>query len=113
MSAPHLTIADAQGLCNDWRGKSNAEKGIAIGGLKGFLIPVDAVAELKANPEVEGIRVYLAHNDTEGEVKLVVVGTKDDGSGNQVDIIGSDPDTMIYDFSKPCPTHCDTGSPLF
>ncbi len=112
MSAQHLTVTEAQDLCDEWRNKTSAEKGTAIDLYKGFLIPTDAVAELKANDLVEGIRVYLAHNSEESEVKLVVVGTKDDGSGNQIDIIGTGTNTMIYDFTVPCPSNCDTSSPL-
>jgi hypothetical protein len=113
MSAQQLTVLEGQTLCDDWRGKTDNEKGIEIGGLKGFLIPTDAIADLKNNPDVEGIRVYLAYDNAAAMVKLVVVGTKDDGTGNQEDIIGTAPNTMIYDFTEPCPTNCDMGSPLF
>lgn len=113
MSAVQLLIQQGKDLCNAWRGKTDNEKGTAIGGLKGFLIPEDAVTDLKTNPDVEGIRVYLAYDDVASEVKLVVVGTKANAAGEQEDIIDADPNTKIYDFTEPCPVRCDTTSPLF
>lgn len=113
MSAPQLSVVEGQNLCNNWRNMTDSDKGTEISELKGFLIPTDAVADLKANPDVEGIRVYLAFDGDNSEVKLVVVGTKADATGEQIDIVGVAPDTMIYDFTTPCPTSCDVNSPLY
>ena len=46
-------------------------------------------------------------------MKLVVVGTRADATGEQIDIVGAIPDTMIYDFTTPCPISCDVNSPLY
>jgi hypothetical protein len=114
MSATQLPVQTAQDLCGDWRNLSNEDKGSKIGDIKGFLIPKDAVSDLKDNSEVEAIRVYLAYDESADEVKLVVVGTKANAStGVQEDIIGTSPDTEIYDFTTPCPSTCDPNSPLY
>ncbi len=110
MSVPQLALSIAQDMCEDWRDKSESDKGSAIDGIKAFLIPHNAVAELISD-NVHAIRVYLAWDSTNSEVKLVVVGTEDD-NGVERDIIESDPNTKIYDFTLACPTTCDTQSAL-
>ncbi len=75
----------------------------------------------------QGIRAYMAIDENQvpspgSDEKLLIVGTHfDAATKTHYDIIeGGDCPTPIpfkgsgiYDFTKPCPNHCDTGSPLY
>lgn len=73
-----------------------------------------------------GIRAYMAIDPSQEEgygEKLLIVGTTKDEEGNIIDIIEGrrtnsnaliDPvGSGVFDFTDPCPSECDEGSPLF
>jgi hypothetical protein len=93
--------------------------------LKAFNIPKIDLQEVLAEDGVASIRAYIGvekKTDTNGkptyEEKLMIVGvnalnqdmiTVPKSVGDSV----TDPtDGDIYDFTKPCPTHCPPDSPL-
>lgn len=65
---------------------------------------INKLKEILEQPGCMGIRAYYAINDA-GEKQLVLVGA--DGDGNDMLSGGK-----ILDFSFPCPTECDSASPL-
>lgn len=90
-------------------------------------IPGQASYHLNVN-ENEGLRAYVGINeDTDPTVgsneKLLIVGTVlNQETGEHCDIVqdGNYPESGItrvgsgiFDFTLPCPNHCDQGSPLF
>ena len=95
---------------------------------RAFTIPKIDLQEVLAEDGVVNVRAYLGIEvftdpDTGAEVteeKLMIVGvdknnkdmisTKKGEDGSLI----SDPEEGddIYDFSRPCPTYCDPGSPL-
>ena len=96
-----ITLEEAQ----DWAGRYRANPANTI---KGYLIPEDDIVQLKDQPDVTDIRAYMGIDDT-GEHKLMLVGVDKEGN----DLIDPDNGHYIYDFTTPCPTTCDTKSPLF
>jgi len=106
---------------------------------KAFLLPVEDLVgilkEMKILQEVEAgvfkidegneqyARAYMAIDAQEaagGGEKVLLVGTKKEPLTKETfiyrDIMAKDGDgdgPGIYDFTKPCPSHCDPDSPLF
>jgi cystathionine beta-lyase family protein involved in aluminum resistance len=83
--------------------------------LHGFLIPKVDLLEVLAEG-VDAVRAYIGVDDNNVE-KLMIVGTK----YNAVTKIYEDMITVgnttaeqddIYDFTSPCPTACDSKSPM-
>jgi hypothetical protein len=95
-----ISLEEAQTWAKSWR--NNPPKDLA----KGHLIPGEALTELLAAEGVVDVRAYMGVDET-GTQKLMFVGV--DSSGN--DLI--DADHLIYDHTFPCPSSCDTSSPLF
>ncbi|MFD1062397.1 hypothetical protein ACFQ1Q_04000 [Winogradskyella litorisediminis] len=111
------------------------------GSAKAFLMSCDAIVdilkEMKVlqddgkgnftlnNVEDSSIRGYLAINPDQTEANgetMVLVGTKKDASGVERDMVKGEKDAPFkesdldgsgcFDFSLPCPRHCDKNSPL-
>lgn len=66
---------------------------------------------LKANPNMDGIRIYFGVNydgDLAGHQNVVLVGTnKGTGEGETNEgTHAQDDEGNIYDTGKPCPPHC-------
>lgn len=100
MSDLTITLDQAKTWAKSWR--NNPPKALA----KGHLIPGGALSELLATEGVVNVRAYMGVDET-GTQKLMFVGVDADGK----DLI--DDDHLIYDKSSPCPSICDTSSPLF
>lgn len=100
MSDFTITLEEAKEWAISWR--TNPPKDLA----KGHLIPGGALSELLATEGVVDVRAYMGVDDT-GTQKLMFVGVDADGK----DLI--DDNHLIYDKSSPCPSICDTSSPLF
>ncbi|KAB8153507.1 hypothetical protein EZY14_009745 [Kordia sp. TARA_039_SRF] len=89
--------------------------------LKGFLIPLADLKEVIAEPGVANIRAYIGVDDTDGhQPHLVIVGVNAEGediiykaAGEGCEDSDGSVNTGLYDFSQPCPTTCDTSSPLY
>ena len=63
----------------------------------------------ESNGLIESIRFYMGIND-ENELDMIAVGV----DANGVDIIDEQSATShIYNFAMPCPSTCDTKSPLY
>lgn len=86
--------------------------------LHAFLIPkVDLIEVLTEG--VDAVRAYIGVDDNNTE-KLMIVGTKfNPETGIYEDMITVGVGNMaaeqddIYDFTSPCPTTCDSDSPMF
>lgn len=100
MSDFTITLDEAKTWAKSWR--NNPPKALA----KGHLIQGEALTELLGTAGVVNIRAYMGVDGT-GTQKLMFVGV--DASGN--DLI--DATHLIYDQTQPCPSCCDTNSPLF
>ena len=79
---------------------------------KGFTVPLSDIEQLLEEDGVAEARVYLASDFAEAsgekfsnQVKIVLVGV--DSAGN--DMIDSEKEQYIYDFTKPCPPKCGSG----
>ncbi|AWI25777.1 hypothetical protein [Flavobacterium pallidum] len=79
-----------------------------ISPVKAYLIPEADITQLMAEPEVQDVRAYMGI-DGNGVSKMMLVGV--DKSGN--DLIDYNNGLYVYDFTMPCPTTCDTSSPLY
>lgn len=100
MSDFTITLDEAKTWAKSWR--NNPPKALA----KGHLIEGEALTELLGTAGVVNVRAYMGVDGT-GTQKLMFVGV--DASGN--DLI--DAKHLIYDKTQPCPSCCDTNSPLF
>ena len=100
-----ISLTDAVQWISDWRKSPDT-------GVKAFFIPKDDITDLLRDTNCVGVRAYLAYG-SDGqdpvEAKLLLVNVELDGKGQEVDVIMNG----IYDFTKPCPSKCDTNSPLF
>ena len=118
-----IPLKEAQDWVKYWRKhQGNYNKHHRI---KAFLIPMDDLKTIMAEPEVANVRAYLGveeKKDKKGKVvgteeKLLLVGVRADGTDIIYDTkngdIGPSGTDGIYDFTEPCPNTCDTSSPLF
>jgi hypothetical protein len=119
------TLHEAKTWTKTWQ---NANKNHA----KAFLIPIeDLIAcfnemDVKFTTDANGkiqavsdgfeinIRAYLGTDDnTPSEDHLLLVGTTTKNGTDYVDkVVTPTGDSLVYDFTKPCPSHCDPNSDL-
>ncbi len=86
---------------------------------RAVLIPVEALQEImtRYGNDMNGIRTYFSIEGGPEQTAVTVVVVAVDQQGK--DIIaqskseGEDDDSDIYNFTGPCPSECDTTSPLF
>lgn len=100
-----ISLTDAIDWIKVWR--QNPDLGV-----KAFFIPKEDITNLLKDGDCVGVRAYLAFgNDGEdpAEAKLLLVNVNEDSTGTDKDVIMNG----IYDFTKPCPSKCDTSSPLY
>ena len=95
-----ITLDQAKAWAKSWR--NNPPKDLA----KGHLIQGQALTELLATEGVVNVRAYMGV-DGNGTQKLMLVGVNSAGN----DLI--DATHFIYDETQPCPSCCDTNSPLY
>ncbi|HLN94864.1 MAG TPA: hypothetical protein VK183_04450 [Flavobacterium sp.] len=77
--------------------------------LKAFLIQKDNIDSiLAAGCGAVNFRGYLGLDD-DGNPVFMLVGV--DANGD--DIIDEREGCFVYDYNFPCPSHCDSSSPLF
>lgn len=82
--------------------------------LRAFNIPEDDLKDVLKDPGVKSIRAYIGVEKTTAggkntfEEKLMIVGV----DKNNNDIISRNGNSLIFDFSHPCPSACDPKSPL-
>jgi len=98
---------------------------------RGFTIPISDLQNLvkiaDGNPEITGVRAYIAKGDCppngDGEVAgdkihivlLPITGDAESTSGapKTRDLYEKDGKSLIYDFTTPCPELCDFNSKLY
>lgn len=100
-----IDIQTAVNWARDWR--SNPDPGV-----KAFFIPKDDITGLLRDSSCTGVRAYLGwgSNDSKNsEAKLMMVNVEGDINNGGTDNI----DNGIYDFTRPCPSKCDTTSSLY
>ena len=95
-----ITLDQAKAWAKSWR--NNPPKDLA----KGHLITGQALTELLGAEGVVDVRAYMGV-DEQGTQKLMLVGVNSAGN-NMIDA-----GHLIYDHTMPCPSSCDTSSPLF
>ena len=108
-----ISLATAVSWTTNWRSAPSSSA-------RAFLVPVEDLQGVLAemgNPSTGCIRAYLGVDNTNGEEKLIIVGTKKDKSGVYRDLLpdagdGDGDDFSIWDFSTPCPPDCDDDSAL-
>ena len=100
MSKFTISLSEAKNWVKSWR--TNPPKDLA----KGHLITGEALTELLATEGVVDVRAYMGVDES-GTQKLIFVGVDSNGK----DLI--DDNHLIYDRTCPCPTFCDTTSPIF
>lgn len=101
MAENTITLTQAQQWAARWRENPNNT-------VKAFLIPNMDIKQLLKEEGVQDVRAYVGI-DENNEQKLMLVGV--DAAGN--DLINDEKSQFIFDFTQPCPTKCDTKSPLF
>ena len=110
-----ITLETAQKWAKEWRDDEASYNKYFE--LKAFNIPKIDLIEVLQEKGVESIRAYIGVEKTEVkgeqptfEEKLMIVGVDGDGG----DMLPRDTKNkgFIYDFSKPCPSACDSESPL-
>ena len=131
-----VPLTDAKKWAEEWQ-STNPDKA------KAFLIPMGDIINILKEMNVlvpdsgsnyvlnmdenQGIRAYMAIEEDQipnpgSDEKLLMVGTQyDPATKTHYDIVedGNCPVPVefkgsgVYDFTKPCPNHCDMGSPLY
>lgn len=76
--------------------------------VKAFLIPREDITQLLEESNVGDVRAYVGIDEF-GTHKLMIVGVNE----LENDLIDAKAGQFIYDFTKPCPSVCDTKSPLY
>lgn len=72
------------------------------GATKAHFFGIERIQEILNQSDCMGIRIYYAIDDT-GKKQLILAGCLADGT----DMLN-----LLMDYSVPCPTVCDTTSPL-
>lgn len=118
----NIPLKEAQTWVKCWRKKQGSYN--KHHRIKGFLIPMEDLKAIAAEPEVANVRAYIGVQEKQDgkktitEERLLLVGVRADGTDIIYDtengVVGTDPtDDGIYDFTEPCPNTCDESSPLF
>ena len=92
-----IPLSDAEVWAHSWQ--TNPPKNLS----KAHLIPLDVLTELLAITDVASVRAYMGV-DGAGTQRLMFVGV----DSNQRDITDA-----VYCGTIPCPSCCDTSSPLY
>lgn len=88
--------------------------------LRAFYFSFPDIKNIADMKNVIGVRVYVGLERAEdpASVKLIMVPVSgDEGHPDILFLLGSSEEpgtyTTIFDFTKPCPSFCDTNSPLY
>ncbi len=116
-----IPLIDAEAYTSNWRNfnSSNTVNGNPLDSYlaNAFTFDLADITDLMAEQGINRVRVYFGYNDplptpgTPIPMKVMLVGVDAEGS----DIIYTSeaaPDSGIYDFALPCPSYCDSNSPL-
>lgn len=130
INTPTIPLRDAQARIERYRAQMSAYVP-AENMPRAILIPIDdLLAIIKQYETVDdlgnitntlrGVRAYFAVKASDqalpDDITALIVPV--DLQGNDIVMapeggVGGTDDTEIYDFTKPCPTECDTKSPLY
>ena len=97
-----LPLGDAEDYAENWRGIASSNLG--EGYIKAFNIPPNDFQKILESGAT-GIRAYMGYTSSQlgnGEAKLLLVGTDEEGS----DMIDYENGLYVYDFTTPCPNMC-------
>lgn len=92
-----ISLSDAEEWAHSWQ--TDPPKNLS----KAHLIPLEVLTELLAIPDVVNVRAYMGVDST-GTQRLMFVGVDGDDK---------DMTDTIYCGTVPCPSNCDTSSPLY
>jgi hypothetical protein len=111
-----ITLEQGVDFTTNWRNYMEAQGGGDF--IQAFYIPLDDIMNLSAITQQyqgQGVRAYIGlekANDP-STAKLVLVPTSGPEPGADVLQTPETGDSTIFDFTSPCPSACDVGSPLF
>lgn len=113
-----ISLKHAETLTANWRQVMQPLMGDHL--LRGFFIPsldLMGLFTLHEKTGCLGVRGYLCLTDPHdiSSVELILVPVGHDGKDilNIPDASGEGRESTIYDFTQPCPSQCDTSSPLY
>lgn len=92
-----ISLTDAEAWAHSWQ--TNPPKELS----KAHLIPKAVFVDLLNTAQVVNVRAYMGVDDT-GIQRLMFVG---------VNANGNDMTDVVYSGTLPCPSDCDTTSPLY
>lgn len=114
----NISLAEAKSFTHSWRHSGTSIKYSHVGFVKAFNINKSDIDQLQMLiPHNGSCRAYLAISPESTAVKLLMVPVNGDG----LDILSIENDgdeadesqSTIFDFTTPCPSQCDTSSPLY
>ena len=111
MSNNSVSLTTAQTAITNWYDYCGDKSLMSC--VRAINIPLDSITPLLGTAGVSGIRAYigLPDNSTMAGMHLYLVAV--DSGGNDVIENSSTKQSMIMDFTTPCPSTCDTSSPLY
>ncbi|BCY28299.1 hypothetical protein [Flavobacterium okayamense] len=95
-SGAEISLADAQKLIQNFQAKFPGE-------IKASFVGIDTLNLVLNQEGVMGVRIYYGYDTDAKQISPVLVG---------VDEEGRDMTAVILDHFDPCPTECDSSSPL-
>lgn len=109
-----IPTSDAVTFAKNWRNSGTQLKLTTLGQIKGFFIPkddLDNLFNIVSNGNGAGCRAYFGIDFMAPIpfLRFMLVPTTDE----EVDLWEVNGESTIYDFTRPCPSQCDTTSPLY
>lgn len=109
-----LQILDAIEYAKSWRLIDDLRKLNYVGDIKAFFIPKDDIDDVYAimnSVGGAGCRAYFGVDLLNQTIRFMIVPT----DANETDLCQNlvTGESQIFDFTRPCPTQCDTGSILY
>jgi|SRR5690606_16397595 len=96
-SGAEISLADAQKLIEDFKAKFPGE-------IKASFVGINTLNLITQQRDLMGVRIYYGYDTNLDRISPVLVG---------VDNGGKDMTAVLLDEFKPCPSDCDTSSPLY
>lgn len=96
-SGAEITLKEAQQLIENFKTKFPDQ-------IKASFVGVETLNLILDQEDVMGVRIYYGYNTDSKIISPVLVG---------VDNNGKDMTAVLIDEFKPCPSDCDTSSPLY
>jgi len=106
-----IPLKTAEEYTSKWQ-KAPLHEKAKYADMKGWLIPKEDIEGLYKTKNLDGARAYLGIDPVSDKLKLLMVAVQKVSDTEYKDVIGSEDDADIYDFTRPCPDQCDCLSPL-